>query len=292
MHSSSANSSRSLLQVSNIVAFACTILVNGFAGSTTFIGGRNTATVSDTYFTLVTPAGYVFSIWGVIYILLGIFVAYQALNRNKGKAFQKEIGWLFVVSSIANIAWVFLWQYEYLPLSVIVILLLLVSLIAIYLRIGKKPPIGMSMGERIAVHLPFSVYLGWITVATIADLAAALVSVRWDGGFLGVGPEAWASSAVLLVLVITALVIITRKDIAYSLVIVWALVGIAASHATNSTIVMLTLASSIVIAVILGGMILVLNFGSNQKKFRQEIKPRINNFDSTSNRAAPLTNRL
>jgi benzodiazapine receptor len=90
MQNAVSKSSNSL-RVSNIVVFALTILVNGIAGSTTLLGGRNTAMVSDTYFTLVTPAGYVFSIWGVIYILLGIFVAFQALDRNQGKQFQKKL---------------------------------------------------------------------------------------------------------------------------------------------------------------------------------------------------------
>jgi len=243
-----------LLGYSNFVAFALTILVNGVAGSTTLLGGKNTAMVSNTYFTLVTPAGYVFSIWGVIYILLGVFVVYQAQEKNKGKEFQKRIGWLFVMSSLANIFWIFLWQYEYLPLSVVLIFLLLASLVAIYLRlaIGKKSSVGIQ--ERIAVHLPFSVYLGWITVATIADVAAALVSIHWNG--FGVGPETWASAAILIALLITTLVIITRKDIAYSLVIIWALVGIAESHVGNMTIVLLAQASAIIVGVIVATLII------------------------------------
>src|SRR5690606_20584839 len=101
----------------------------------------------------------VFSIWGIIYLLLGIFVIYQALPGNQGKTFQKRIGWLFVLSSIFNIIWLFLWQYEYLAASVIVMFLLLSTLILIYLRlnIGKSKA---SIQEKLAVHLPFSVYLG------------------------------------------------------------------------------------------------------------------------------------
>jgi tryptophan-rich sensory protein len=104
----------SILRWANIVAFILTIIVNGLAGSTAIIGGKVTAQISDANPTLVTPAGYVFSIWGIIYLLLGIFVIYQALPGNQGKTFQKRIGWLFVLSSIFNIIWLFLWQYEYL----------------------------------------------------------------------------------------------------------------------------------------------------------------------------------
>ncbi len=108
----------SLLKVTNIIAFVLTVAVNGLAGSTTVLGGKNTAQISDANPTLITPAGYVFSIWGVIYILLGVFVVYQALPNQQGKDFQKRIGWLFVLSSIVNIAWLFLWQFELLTLSV------------------------------------------------------------------------------------------------------------------------------------------------------------------------------
>jgi tryptophan-rich sensory protein len=100
-----------LLKASNLAAFILTLVINGVAGSTKLIGGVNTAEVSDAYPTLITPAGYTFAIWGVIYLLLGIFVVYQALPSQKGKDFQRKIGWLFVVSSIMNIAWIFCWQY-------------------------------------------------------------------------------------------------------------------------------------------------------------------------------------
>src|SRR4030065_2516813 len=109
----------SLLKVANIISFVLTVAVNGLAGSTTILGGKNTAQISDANPTLVTPAGYVFSIWGVIYILLGVFVVYQALPNQQGKNFQKRIGWLFVLSSIVNIAWLFLLPFAVLTLSVV-----------------------------------------------------------------------------------------------------------------------------------------------------------------------------
>ena len=134
------NRSSNILRWANIVAFAITVIVNSLAGSTKLIGGRSTAQVSDMYPTLVTPAGYVFSIWGIIYILLGVFVVYQALPSQQGKDYQKKISWLFVLSSLANIIWLFLWQSESLGISVLLMFLLLASLILIYLRqgIGKS----------------------------------------------------------------------------------------------------------------------------------------------------------
>ena len=233
-----------LLKWSNIIAFAFTVIVNSLAGSTKLIGGVNTAQISDSNPTLITPAGYVFAIWGIIYVLLGVFVIFQALPSQKEKEYTKRIGWLFVLSSIVNIAWLFLWQYEFLSLSVVLMFLLLATLILIYLRlgIGKSP---VTLLEKLAIHAPFSVYLGWITIASIADVSVTLVSVNWNG--FGIGPEIWATLIIIVALVITMLVLATRRDIAYSLVIVWALTGIAVKQSGNQNVVMLTEASAIIV---------------------------------------------
>jgi benzodiazapine receptor len=235
-----------LLKATNVIAFVLTVIVNSLAGSTTLIGGKTTADISNLYPTLITPAGYVFAIWGVIYILLGIFVVYQALPSEKGREYQNKISWLFILSSLLNMTWLFLWQNEILSLSVVVMFLLLVSLIVIYLRlnIGKSTA---SLREKLAVHLPFSVYLGWITIASIANVAAFLVSIGWDG--FGINLETWAILIIIVTLLITLTVVTMRKDIAYALVIVWALLGIAANQSGNPNIVSTTEAS-VVIAVV------------------------------------------
>jgi translocator protein len=237
----------------NIVAFVLTLLVNGLAGSTTLLGGKNTAEISDAYPTLLTPAGYVFAIWGIIYLLLGIFVVFQALPSQQGKEFQKRIGWLFVLSSVANIIWLFLWQFEYLVFSIVLMFMLLATLILIYLRLGIGKS-KVSISERLAVHLPFSVYLGWITIASIANVAVTLVSLNWDG--FGVSAETWTTLVVIVALIITMLVLATRKDIAYGLVIIWALIGIAVKQSENPSIVRLTETSAIIVAVALVAVIL------------------------------------
>ena len=243
-----------VLRYANIVFFVLTVIMNSLAGSTKIIGGRNTADVSNANSTLITPAGYVFAIWGVIYILLGIFVVYQALPSQKGKEYLNKISWLFILSSIVNIAWLFVWQYEYLSLSVLLIFALLVTLIAIYVRLG----IGKSnaiLREKLAVHLPFSVYLGWITVASIADVAATLVSYNWNG--FGISPSTWAILVVAVALLITMLMLATRKDVAYALVIIWALVGIGVNHNGNQTVVTLTEVASALVAIALVATVLV-----------------------------------
>jgi benzodiazapine receptor len=251
-----------LLKWSNIIAFVATVIINGLAGSTTLIGGVNTAEISDANPTLITPAGYVFSIWGIIYILLAIFVIYQALPSQKEKEYTKKIGWLFVLSSTANIVWIFLWQYQILSASVILIFLLLATLIAIYLRlnIGKSTA---SLREKLAVHAPFSVYLGWITIASIANVAVFLVSEKWDG--FGISPETWATLIIIVALAITLLVLATRRDIAYGLVIAWALTGIAVNQSGNQNVVTLTEASAIIVLLALAAVVLLgrLKSGNN-----------------------------
>ena len=249
-----ANNNSNFLRYANIIFFGLTVVVNSLAGGTTLIGGQVTAAVSDANPTLITPAGYVFSIWVVIYMLLGVFVVYQALPSQQGKEYQSKIGWLFVLSSLINIGWLFLWQFEYLSLSVVLMFLLLATLISIYvqLRVGKS---AFSLRERLAVQLPFSVYLGWITIASIANVAATLVSIGWDG--FGISPETWAILVVAVALIITILMLFTRKDVAYSLVIIWALVGIGVKQSGNQTILMLVEISAAIVAVALISTILV-----------------------------------
>jgi len=228
-----ARNNYSLLRWANVIAYILTVIINGLAGSTTLIGGVNTAAVSDSYPTLITPAGFTFAIWGVIYFLLGVFAVYQALPGQGEKEYHRRIGWLFVLISIANIAWIFLWQYGLVTLSVPVMAVLLIGLILIYTRLGIGKT-RVPLKERIAIHLPFSIYLGWITIASIVNVAVALVAVNWDG--FGVSPETWAIIIMVIALLLALTVIATRKDIAYGLVIAWALFGIASKQANPSIV--------------------------------------------------------
>ncbi len=230
-----SKTSTNFLRFGNIAAFIVTLAINGLA-STTVLNGRTTAQVSDLYSNPFTPAGYVFAIWGIIYTLLAVFIIYQALPKQKNKLFQKQISALFILSSVFNVTWLFLWQYNYITMSVVLMFALLATLTAIYLRLG----IGKSSAprtEKLTVHLPFSVYLGWITVASIANVAAALVSVGWSG--FGLSTETWAIIAMGIALIVTLVVIVTRRDFAYSLVIIWALAGIAVKQNTDPTIVLI-----------------------------------------------------
>lgn len=234
-----------VLRYANIIFFVLTVIVNGIAGSTTLIGGQNTAAVSNKYPTLITPAPYVFAIWGIIYVLLGVFVVYQALPKQRSSEFIQKIGWLFVLSSILNMAWIVIWQLEYLPVSVVLIVAYLISLIAIYLRLnigkGKTP-----LKEKLAVHVPFSVYLGWLSIATIANISVTLVAYGWDG--FGIAAETWAVLIVAVALVLTLLMLGIRKDIAYALVVIWALIGISVNQ-TNANVVLATQVGVVIAAI-------------------------------------------
>ena len=246
----------SALKWLNIIAFVAVVIINGLAGSTTFIGGQDTAQVSDENFTLITPAGYTFAVWGIIYTLLGVFAIFQALPSDKGKTAGK-IGWFFILSCVANIAWLFLWQFEYLTVSVVLMFVLFASLLMVYLRLGVGKA-SVSWRERLAVHVPFSVYFGWITIASIANVSAALVSVGLNE--LGLGAETWGILVIMVALLITALVVLTRRDPAYGLVIVWALIGISANQSGNQNVALAAQVSAGIVAVAVVASILLAKF--------------------------------
>lgn len=230
----------------NIVAFILVVVVNALANVIP-LGGNTTAEVSDAYPTLLTPAGYVFSIWGIIYALLLVFTVYQAYPAQE-KPFLSRISFLFLLSSLVNASWLFLWHYEQIVPSMALMFLLLATLIAIYLRlqIGKS---RVSLREKLCVHVPFSVYLGWITIAAIANVASALVAINWDGW--GLTPVTWAGLLIIIALVVTLAVIVTRKDVAYSLVILWALGGIIVKQAAYESIVLTAEVSAAIVVIAL-----------------------------------------
>ncbi len=235
------------LQVLNVLGFLGTVIVNILANALP-LNGKTTAELSDAYPNLFVPAGYVFAIWGVIYILLAVFCIYQFSSTHRDKAFHSKIGYWFVLASIANMSWIFFWHYELLPFSLGAMSLLLVSLLTIYIRvdIGR---VQVDRKEKWSVHVPFSVYLGWITVATVANIVALLVAVNWDG--LGIPASLWTQLILVVVLLLTILMLVTRKDFAYSAVIVWAVAGIYVKQLTLTPEVAL-FAGVIALAVVLG----------------------------------------
>jgi hypothetical protein len=211
-----------LVVLSTIGVFA----VNGLA-SASGLNGVTTGEISDRFDVYFVPAGYVFSIWGLIYLGLLGYTVYQALPAQRGNPRLRRTGYLYVLSCAANVAWLFLWHYEFFPLSMVAMVVLLLSLIAIYLSLGIGRTRG-SAAETWLVRVPFSIYLGWITVATIANATSLLDYLNWSGW--GISPEAWTVIMLIAAAIITTAVSLTRGDIAYVAVIVWALAGIAIKH--------------------------------------------------------------
>jgi len=211
----------------NLLAVIVTIVINGVANALP-LNGQTTGEISDRFQVYFVPAGYVFSIWGLIYVGLAAFAIYQALLAQRDNPRLHRIGYLFALSCLANVAWLFLWHYEVFPLTLVAMVALLLSLIAIYLRLG----IGRtqaSAAEKWLVRVPFSIYLGWVTVATIANVTSVLDYVNWSGW--GISPEAWTVIMLVVGAGIVSAVSLTRGDVAYMLVIVWAFAGIAVKHA-------------------------------------------------------------
>jgi hypothetical protein len=217
--------SQIILSILNITGFLCVVVVNGLANALP-LNNKTTGALSDQYPNLFVPAGLTFSIWGLIYVLLAIFCVYSlisALKKDTKHPFINSIGILFFLTCIANIGWIFAWHYQIILLSMILMIFLLACLIVIYLRlsIGKS---NAATKEKYLVHLPFSIYLGWISIATIANATALLVDARWNT--FGLGEQFWTVAVIMVGAAIALTVIFQRKDIFFGLVVAWALTGI------------------------------------------------------------------
>ncbi|MBN2351338.1 MAG: tryptophan-rich sensory protein [Spirochaetales bacterium] len=218
--------SNKLIAVVSIVFFLGVLAINSLANTTIF-GGRTTGAVADAIPNLFVPAGLTFSIWGVIYLLLIAFVAYQTRwlfsADERRTARLRPIGILFIITCALNIGWLLAWQYSLVGLSVVIMLAFLATLILAYLRLraGSERPRWI---EYVFVRLPFSVYLGWISVATIANVTALLVTLGWNG--FGASQAFWTVLMIGIALALALTVLFSRRDPAYALVFVWAFLGV------------------------------------------------------------------
>lgn len=212
----------SLRQLIVVISTGVTITVNTLANALP-LNGMNTGEISDSFKVYFVPAGYVFAIWGLIYLLLVAYTIFQALPGQRENESLRKISWWYVASSLANSIWIFMWHYQLFPLTIVFMLILLVSLIVIYLRLGIGRT-AVSPAMRFLVHLPFSVYLGWITVATIANATNVINLTGWNG--FGIDPKIWAVIMLVVAVVVALLIALTRRDVAYLLVLVWAFYGI------------------------------------------------------------------
>jgi hypothetical protein len=234
-------------QVLVVFSVLATLAVNALAEALPF-NGLSTAQISDRFHVFFVPAGYVFSIWGLIYLGLIAYAVFQALPSQRENPALRRTGYPVVVSGLANMAWLFLWHYLQFPLTLLVMLALLAVLIVIYLELG----IGrtkVSAAEAWAVRVPFSIYLGWITVATIANVTDVLYYWNWNG--FGISARNWTLVLFAAVLVIAGLMSLTRRDVAYNLVIVWALAGIAVKQSAAKSIVVSSLVTALLVLAVL-----------------------------------------
>jgi len=237
----------SLRQAVNTITFFATVVVNGLANALP-LNGQTTAQISDRFPVYFTPANYVFSIWGVIYLLLLGFTIYQTLPSQRENPRLRRIGYLPALAGALNSGWIFLWHYNLFELTVPVMIGLLITLITIYLRlgIGRASP---ALREKWLTNIPFSVYLGWITIATIANVTALLYYLNWNG--LGISPEVWTVAILLIGAAIASALIFTRADIAYTLVIVWAFAGIVVKQSAVAIVAGTAALGALVVAAVL-----------------------------------------
>ena len=215
-----------------LLAILATITINALANILP-INGLNTGEISDSFEIFFVPAGYVFSIWSVIYLGLIAYGVYQVLPSTAENTRLSAIVLPVIVSSIANSIWIFMWHYEQFPLTLIFMVILLISLIVAYLRLetGKTQ---VSAQETWLVRVPFSIYLGWVSVATIANVTQVLYFLNWNG--FGVRPAVWAAVMLFVGAVLAWIMALQRGDIAYLGVFIWAFIGIALKHQSTQLV--------------------------------------------------------
>lgn len=224
----STNTTRGPIKALVAVTYLAMVAMN-FLANALPLNGRRTGDISDAYPSLFTPAGFTFSIWGVIYLLLGAHVLYQlglfrgSPDTAEQSALLNRVGALFAISSLANTAWVFAWHYDNIPLSTVLITVILVCLALIVTTLRSA---NLTGRRRWLIGVPFSVYFGWTTVAVVANITVLLVSRGWDG--FGLADSTWAVIMVLVAMVIGATTMLRNRDVAYGLVLIWAYIGIFA----------------------------------------------------------------
>lgn len=226
-------SMKTCIRISVMITFTAMIIVNVLA-ETLPINGMTTGQVSNLYPNLFAPAGYTFSIWLVIYVLLAGFVLYQfGFFRKKGESphpmLRYEIGVYFCVSSLSNICWVFTWHYQMIALSLILIVILLVCLVEIVNAIGKEK---LTPKETMLLKLPFDVYTGWISIAVIANTTVYLVSLDWD--YFRAMDSTWTIIVLLVGLVTGLRTTLKFGHITFGIVFIWAYIGILVKHLSKN----------------------------------------------------------
>ncbi len=212
-----------MLTIINTVLFFAMITVNALANILP-INGLNTGELSALYPNLFVPAGLTFSIWGVIYLLLFIYIVNALVSAIKEKleCLDVKTQLAFAITCILNASWIISWHYKLILLSEFIMLALLVTLIYLFLKTSKLKTKGFL--QTLTISAPINIYLGWITVATIANSTALFVAKNW--GAWGVPENIWTITLILIAACLTVIMLFKRNNICFALVIIWALIGI------------------------------------------------------------------
>ena len=214
-----------IIKISTLAAYVTMVTVNYLAVALP-LAGRDTGEISDSYPNLFAPAGYAFSIWGLIYTLLLIYVIYQFWRDDE---LVGRINRVFIANALFNSAWLFAWHYDLIWLSVLIMIGLLATLIRIADMLRSS---NLAKNDRFLIRLPFSVYFGWITVATIANITVFLVSLGWNG--FGFSESFWTVAVLLAGALIGSWRMMRDRFTPYGLVLVWAYGAILFKHLSEN----------------------------------------------------------
>lgn len=250
MNADTNNSSGFVIrQIVNLVAILAAFGINVYANINP-PNGLTIGGISNQLFgnILITPANYAFAIWGIIYLGLISFAVYQVLPAQRNSILLKKLGYSIAIASLAQIIWVFAFLYRQFLLSLLLMLVILGALIVGYISIQSQIK---SLTQKWLVAIPLSIYLGWISVATVVNVATVLEDFNWDGW--GISPQVW-TVIMLLVVGVIGVTIACQKNLAFTGVYLWALIAISLKNSTN-TFIMFT---AIIVALIIG-LILLFN---------------------------------
>ena len=218
------------LSVLNLVALTIHILLS-YATQFKLVNTKNVGEISNQFTSLFTPAGITFAIWGIIYLSLVVFCIYHivmAFRHRPGHPANEDlhhIGYWFILNNLAAASWLLVWTHDQIPGSVGLIFLQLLTLIIIHLRSGIHDT-SRGFASKVFNQFPLSIYFGWITIAAIANTAIYLTVSNWNGFGLGYSATAWTRIMIGIAVFITLLVVLTRGNVSYGVVVIWALYGI------------------------------------------------------------------
>ncbi|MBT8091830.1 MAG: tryptophan-rich sensory protein [Gammaproteobacteria bacterium] len=218
--------------VGNIAAFMLVIVINTLSNALPF-NDQTQSEIAARYPSLFTPAGFTFSIWGVIYLALLVFVVYQALPSQRQNASIARLSVPFKINCVSNATWLFVWHHDMVFLSLLVMFVLLATLIVIYRGLYAEMD-RATTAQHLALYLPFSLYTSWVTVATIANASVLQYAFGWDGlVFTSVG---WTLLKLALAGAIAATMVIRYGDAVFVLVVAWAAYGISVMQSSTPSV--------------------------------------------------------